>query len=138
MWALFALHGLHRDNDERIGRIGLRIATAGLLALVVDSIVTIASASTDTTGPLYPLAMLTSVIGIVLLTIHWYRAGILPRWTGPTLALGWFLGATPILGSDGGGFLLVGAAFVAVAVALGRQTMAHPAPPPGIETSVTA
>lgn len=136
MWVLISLHGVHRDRDERLGRIGLRIATAGLLALVVDSIVTIASASTDTAGPLYPIAMLASVIGIALLAIHWYRAGILARWIGPTLALGWFLGATPILGS--GGFLIVGAAFVAVAVGLGRRRTAHPTAPAGIETSVTA
>jgi hypothetical protein len=137
IWALLSLHGLHADRDERGGRIGLRVAIAGLLALAVDAIVTIASASTDTTGPLYPLAILTTVIGVGLLAIHWYRAGVLPRWIGPTIALGWFLGATPILGS--GGFLIVGAAFVAVAVGLGRQTTTrHRTAPAGNETSLTA
>lgn len=134
-WALLSLHALHRDRDGRLGHVGLRIAAAGLLVLVVDSIVTIASASTDTAGPLYPLGMLASVIGIALLAIHWYRVGTLPRWIGPTLALGWFLGATPILGSSG--FLIVGAAFMAIAVGLVRPAT-QSSPSAGVNTSLPA
>lgn len=136
MWALLNLHELQGGRDRRVGRTGLRIATGGLLALAVDAIVTIASASTDTSGPLYPAAMLVTLIGVTLLAIDWYRAGILPHWIGPALALGWLLGATPILGD--GGFLIVGAAFLAVAFALRRDATAPVAPPAGIETSITA
>lgn len=103
---------------------------------MIDAIVTLASGSTETIGPLYPLAMLTSVVGIALLALGWYRAGVLPRWIGPALALGWLLGATPILDSRGA-FLIVAAAFLATAVGLLRQTT-PPAAPIGIDTSVTA
>lgn len=137
LWVLSALQELHSGHDSRASRVGLRIAVIGLLGLAVDSILTLASGSTDTVGPLYPVAMLASLIGIVLMAIQWYRAGVLPRWAGPTLAVGWFLGATPILGS-GGAFLILAAAFLAIAVGLHRQTPARLTAPVGLDSSVTA
>jgi hypothetical protein len=137
LWALSALQQLQSGQDSRSRRVGLRIAVIGLLGLVVDAIVTMASGSTDTAGPLYPVAMLASLIGIVLIAIQWYRAGALPRWTGPTLAAGWFLGATPILGT-GGAFLILAAAFLAIAVGIRRQTAARVTAPVSVESSVTA
>ena len=125
MWVLSALYRLNGSHNGRLGRIALGIATIGLLGLVVDSVVTLTSGSTDTVGPLYPVAMLTSVIGITGLAIAWYRSEVLPRWTGPTLALGWFLGATPVLGS-GGAFLILAAAFLAIAVGLRRSIGRRP------------
>jgi hypothetical protein len=136
LWVLSTLHRLDGSHDRRLGRIGLRIAAIGLLGLVVDGIVTLASGTTDTVGPLYPIAMLTSLIGIVLMAIQWYRAGVLPRWAGPTLAIGWLLGATPILGS-GGTFLILAAAFLAIAVGLRRQKPARRGAPVGLDPSVT-
>jgi hypothetical protein len=105
--------------------------------LLVDAIVTLASGTTDTAGPLYPAGMLVSLIGIIAMAIEWYRGGVLPRWTGPTLALGWFLGATPILGS-GGTFLILAAALVAIALGLRRQASAPLAAPAEIDSPVTA
>jgi hypothetical protein len=137
MWVLATLQGLHRANNGGRGVTGLRIATIGLLVLLVDAIVTLASGSTDTVGPLYPAGMLVSLIGIIAMAIGWYRSGVLPRWTGPTLALGWCLGATPILGS-GGAFLILAAAFLAIAVGLRRQASASLAAPAEMDSPVTA
>jgi hypothetical protein len=137
LWVLSALQRLQSGHDSRFRRIALRIAVIGLLGLVVDAIVTMASGSTDTAGPLYPIAMLASVIGIVLIAIQWYRAGVLPRWTGPTLAAGWLLGATPILGS-GGSFLILAVAFLAIAVGIRRQPAARLTAPVSVDSSVTA
>ena len=121
MWVLSALHMRLGTHNGRLDRIALRTATIGLMGLAVDSVLTLTSGSTETVGPLYPLAMLTTVIGITGLAIAWYRGGALPRWAGPTLALGWFLGATPVLGS-GGAFLILAAAVLAIAVGLRHQT----------------
>lgn len=136
MWVLAALQGLHRGNNGRRGGTGLRIATIGLLVLLVDAIVTLASGSTDTAGPLYPAGMLASLIGIIAMSIEWYSGGVLPRWTGPTLALGWCLGASPILGS-GGAFLILAAALLAIAVGLRRQATAPLAAAVELDSPVT-
>jgi hypothetical protein len=137
LWVLEALHGLHGLVDGRLGRTGLRIAAMGVLGLAVDGIVTLASGTTDTIGPLYPIAMLASVIGIVLIAIEWYRGGVLPRWTGPTLAVGWFLGATPITGFRGS-MLILAAAFLLIAVGLRRKTLARLAAPVELDQPITA
>jgi hypothetical protein len=112
------------------------VATIGLLVLLIDAIVTLASGSTDTAGPLYPAGMLASLIGIIALAIEWYRGGVLPRWTGPTLALGWLLGASPLLGS-GGSFLILAGALLAIAVGLHRQASATLAAPAPLDSPVT-
>jgi hypothetical protein len=136
MWVLANLHALHGADNGRRGGTGLRIATFGLLVLLVDAIVTLASGTTNTVGPLYPAGMLASLIGIIAIAIEWHRGGVLPRWTGPTLALGWFLGATPILGT-GGAFLILAAALVAIAVGLRRQATAALAAPVELDSPVT-
>ena len=136
MWVLATLHGLNGANNGRRGGTGLRIATIGLLVLLVDAIVTLASGSTDTAGPLYPAGMLATLIGIIAMAIEWYRGDALPRWTGPTLALGWFLGATPILGS-GGAFLILAAALLAIAVGLRHQATAPLTAPVELDSPVT-
>ncbi len=107
------------------------------MALLVDGIVTLASGTTDTVGPLYPVGMLVSLIGVVLMAIQWYRAAVLPRWAGPALALGWLLGATPVLGS-GGAFFILAAAFVAIAIGLRHQAPAHSTPQVELDSPVTA
>jgi len=135
LWVLTALERLHVGYESRLGRVGLGIAAIGLVALVVDGVVTLAGGSTDAGGPLYPIAMLATLVGIVLMAIHWYRARVLPRWAGPTLALGWFLGATPILGSA---FLILVAAFLAIAAGLRRQTEPRGSAPVGLDPSVAA
>jgi hypothetical protein len=81
--------------------------------------------------------MLASLIGIIVMAVAWYRAAVLPRWTGPTLVIGWFLGASPILGS-GGAMLILAAAFLAIAVGLRRQAPARLAPAVQLDSSVTA
>jgi hypothetical protein len=136
MWVLAALHGLHRNHNGRRGDTGLRVATVGLLVLVIDSIVTLASGSTETVGPLYPAGMLAALIGITAMAIAWYRSGVLPRWTGPTLALGWFLGATPVIGS-GGAFFILAAALLAIAVGLRGHATAPVAAPVELDSAVT-
>lgn len=137
LWVLLALDRLQDSRAGRLGRAGLRIAAVGLVALVVDGVVTLVSGSTDTSGPLYPIGILASLAGIVSIAIHWYRAAALPRWIGPALVVGWFLGATPILGS-GGAFLILAAAFVAIAVGLHRQLPARHATPVELDSPITA
>ncbi|MBV9416842.1 MAG: hypothetical protein JO363_17800 [Solirubrobacterales bacterium] len=137
MWVLAALERLHTGYESRLGRVGLRIAAAGLAALVIDGVATLAGGSTDVAGPLYPIGMLATLAGIVLVAIHWYRARMLPRWAGPTLALGWFLGATPILGS-GAAFLILAAAFLAIAVGLHRQMQTRSTAAISLDSSIAA
>ncbi|MBV9810238.1 MAG: hypothetical protein JO286_23880 [Solirubrobacterales bacterium] len=136
LWVLVALEALQSDHRERIAGIGLRVAAIGLSGLVVDAIVTLASANTDTAGPLYPIAMLATLIGIVLLAIGWHRARRLPRWIGPALAIGWFLGATPIIGD--GSMLILAAAFLAIAAGLRHNATAALTAPVEMDASATA
>jgi len=137
LWVLAALQALGSAPNDRYGRNGLRVAAVGVVALVIDGVVTLASGTTDTTGPLYPIAIIATLIGVVLMAIEWHRAGVLPRWTGPTLAIGWFLGASPILGS-GAAFLILAAAFLAIAFGLRRQTAAQPEAPVRLSSSIPA
>lgn len=137
MWVLAALQTRFGTHEDRLARIALRIATIGLLGLLVDAVVTLTSGSSDTIGPLYPIAMLTTVIGITGLAIAWYRGAVPPRWAGPTLAAGWFLGATPVLGTSGA-FLILAAAFLAIAVGLRRQTAPSVAAPGELDSAVAA
>lgn len=119
LWALTDLHTLQCGRGGRLARVGLRIAAVGLLAFIVDAIVTLASASTDTAGPLYPLAMLISLIGIGLLAAASIRASVLPRWAGPAIAIAWVIGGP--VGEGGilrGTALILAAVFGSVAVAL--------------------
>lgn len=135
-WVLLALQG-NLSRTDRPGRVGLRIATFGLLALAIDAIATMAGGTTDTTGPLYPIGILATLVGIVLIAIQWYRARVTPRWIGPALAIGWFLGASPVLGS-GASFLILAAAFLAIAYGLHRRADARTAPPISLDSSVAA
>lgn len=59
-----------------------------------------ATASTDTMGPTYPFGMLVTFAGLVLVAVAWC-GGRLPGLVGPVLAAGWFIGATPLIGSVG-------------------------------------
>ncbi|MBV9682999.1 MAG: hypothetical protein JO046_14500 [Solirubrobacterales bacterium] len=136
LWVLVALEALQSDHRERIAGIGLRVAAIGLSGLVVDAIVTLASANTDPAGPLSPMAMLATLIGIVLLAIGWHRARRPPRWIGPALAIGWFLGATPIIGD--GSMLILAAAFLAIAAGLRHNTTGPPTAPVEMDASATA
>ncbi|MBV9002936.1 MAG: hypothetical protein JO304_28025 [Solirubrobacterales bacterium] len=137
LWVLTALERLHTGYESLLGRVGLRIAAAGLVALVIDGVASLAGGSTDAAGPLYPIGMLATLAGIVLVAIHWYRTRMLPRWAGPTLAVGWFLGATPILGS-GAAFLILAAAFLAIAVGLHRQMQARGTATISLDSSLAA
>ena len=138
LWVLTALDALHGSHHEPPAGVGLRVAAIGLLGLGVDATVTLASGTTDTTGPLYPIAMLATLTGIVLTAIGWHRAQQLPRWIGPALAIGWLLGATPILGS-GGAFLILVAAFLAIAARLRHDTPAQlTTTPVELDSSITA
>ncbi len=121
LWVLSSLHTSYSRRDGRAATAGMSIAIIALAALAVDGAVTLASGTTDTAGPLYPIAMLGTLIGIVLLATDWYRAEAMPRWVGPMLAVGWLVGATPVLGT-GGAFLILSAAFMAAATALRRGT----------------
>ena len=74
---------------------------------------TLVSASTDTAGPLYPIAMLVSLAGIVLFAVASYRAAVLPRWTVPAITIAWIVG-----GPTGEGVIFRGAALILTAVFL--------------------
>jgi hypothetical protein len=124
LWVLWALAGRYSVRESRLARGGLRIAAVALAALAVDGAVTLGSGTTDTAGPLYPIAMLGTLVGIVLLASDWYRARTMPRWVGPIVAIGWFAGATPIAG-NGGAFLILSAAFAAAAAAIRRGAPSH-------------
>jgi hypothetical protein len=52
------------------------------------------------------------------------------------LAVGWLLGATPIIG--GGAMLILAAGFLAITVGLPSQARAQPAAPVELDSAVTA
>lgn len=130
--ALVELHALQRGACDPLGRTGIRTAAVGLALFIVDAGITLVSGNTDTAGPLYPIAMLVSLIGIVLFAVAAFRAAVLPRWTMPAIAIAWIIG-----GPTGEGVIFRGAALILAVVFLAviaacRPRLATPAVEPAV------
>lgn len=119
--AVIALHSLQAGRDGRIGRIGAVIACVGFAAFIAPLTASLVSGDQQALGPVYVLAALTTLVGMVIFAVGMVRAHTLPWWAGPALAVTWIVGG-PV--GEGGPFgfrgsaVLLAAACVAVAVTL--------------------
>ena len=117
--AVAHLHALHGGAADPLGRTGVRVAAVGVALFVLDAAITLAAANTDTAGPLYPIAMLLTLVGIVIFAVASHRTAVLPPWCMPAVTIAWIIG-----GPTGEGVIVRGAAllltgvFIAIAVAL--------------------
>lgn len=117
-----ALHAAQAGRDGRSGRVGLRILATGEVAFVVAAVVTLVTADPDSTGPLYPLAMLATIVGLVCMAVGAARGRVLPAWVLPALTLGWIFGGPIAAGGSAGGSAPIGfrgATLVFAAIAVG-------------------
>ncbi len=125
--ALTALRSAQQGQDGRLGTVGFVVTAIGLAAFLPCGILTLATGDATSGGPLYPLAMLSSLVGLVLMSVAWVRAKALPRWMLPTVTLGWIFGG-PVAEGGTPGFrgaaLILAAICVVVAVALRPQQSA--------------
>jgi hypothetical protein len=119
-----AIHSLHGGRDGRLGSVALVLTTVGMLGFLPPLVVSLVSGDAESLGPVYLLSMLASLIGLVLFAVGLLRAGVLPWWAGPSMAVGWVVGGP--VGEDGplgfrGSALLLAAACLAVAFAVSRR-----------------
>ncbi|NJC74180.1 hypothetical protein HC031_31365 [Planosporangium thailandense] len=118
---LAALHAAQAGRDGRLGRAGFIVAAVGLVAFVPVGVLTLVTADATSGGPVYPLAMLASLVGLVMMAIAWVRAKSLPRWILPAVTFGWIFGG-PVAEGGTPGFrgaaLILAAVCAAVAVTL--------------------
>lgn len=126
---LFALHRMTGGRDGRSGQVGLVVSGVGMLGFVVAAVLTLATADASSGGPLYPLAMLATLVGMVLMSIGWVASRTSPRWVLPLLAVAWLFGG-PVGEGTGGPLSFRGAALIlavmcaTVAVVLPRRATA--------------
>lgn len=117
--AVAAMHALHGRRGGRPGRVGLWLTAVGMIGFVAAAVATLISADPHSSGPIYPLAMLATIVGLGTFAVGADRARMLPRWAIPVFAAGWILGG-PVAPFHGG-YVLFAAACIAVAVGLGRR-----------------
>ncbi|MBW3653834.1 MAG: hypothetical protein KY433_09640 [Actinobacteria bacterium] len=125
--ALLALHLHHRGTDGRLGRAGavLAIAGAGAQCIVISGIVANGE-ETSWFGVTAPIAILTWVVGSVVLGIAIRRARLLPGWVGIALPVATLFA---IVGSDYGTSALIGVFQIVVGLRIaGTAEAAKPVP----------
>jgi hypothetical protein len=116
--ALLAVLGALRleqaGHDGRLGLSGLAVTAFGLAGLVVSGLITLVTADPHSTGPIYPISMLVSIIGLVLYALGSARARVLPPWIIPAITAAWILGGplTEGAGSAGPPFAFNGSTFI--------------------------
>lgn len=105
--------------DSRSGRVGLRLATVGLIGFLAAGVTALATANSEALGPVYFLAEVLTVIGIALIGVGIATGAALPRWSGVVLGVGWLIGS-PVGEHVAGAGLVAAAAFLSISAALGR------------------
>lgn len=124
--ALAALHLHHRGAAGGLGRTGAIVAMAGAAAqCVVITGIIVAGEETSWFGIGAPLAILTWVVGSVLLGLAIRRAHVMPRWTGVALPL---VTIFAIVGANAGTSVLIGAFQIVVGARLARASSSARAP----------
>lgn len=120
LWTLRTLHG---DRGGRKVTVGLALASASLVLLMVVLAASVIAGQELRWGPAYPLATLGSVVGIALCCAGWARTGFLPRAALWFWACSWTVGGT--LGPKGSQLLLA-AAYAVLLVHLRRRAAEEP------------
>ncbi len=127
------LHRLHDGSDGRLGRKAVVVTTVAVVAFAAAGVITLITNDTRSGPPLYPLAMVASLVGFAMLAVAFRRAGVLASWVGPVLLLGWIFGGPVAEGGTPGfrGAALIQAAIcVAVAASVARtvgtKAVGHP------------
>ncbi len=104
--ALLALHLHHRGADGRLGRAGALLAIAGAAGqCIVISGIVVNGEETSWFGVTAPIAILTWVVGSVVLGIAIRRARLMPGWVGVALPV---VTLFAIVGADYGSSALIG------------------------------
>ncbi|WP_176921351.1 hypothetical protein [Pseudonocardia oroxyli] len=118
---VLALRAAQAGRDGAAGRIGAWTTAVGVAGFVVCAVATVATGDPASTGPLYPLAMIVTLAGLVLAAVGSARAKVLSWWVVPLITLGWIFGG-PVAESSGGPngegspFGFPGASFILAAV----------------------
>jgi len=120
--ALLALHLHHRGADGRLGQAGAFLAMAGVTGqCVVISTIAISGEEPVWFNTVAPVAILTWVVGSVVLAVAMGRARLLPRWVVVLLPIAT---AFAIVGADYGTSVLIGAFQVVVGLRIARAAAA--------------
>jgi hypothetical protein len=123
--ATAGIHRLQGGRDGRFGLTGLIITTVAVTAFATIFILGLITGTDHAPGPMYPLAVITSLAGLVIFTIGMIRARLLPPWAGPALATGWLAGGPiPFFAAAP---LLLAAVYATLAILLRRATGGPPA-----------
>lgn len=125
--AIAALHLHQRGADGRLGRIGAIVAGGGAAAqCVVISGIVVNGAETSWFGIAAPLAILTWIVGTIVLAIAVRRAGLMPGWVALLLPV---VTVFAIIGSDAGTSVLIGVFQVVVGLRVARAAGASATSP---------
>jgi hypothetical protein len=116
--AITMLHRMQDGRDGRLGKAGYIAASIALAAFIPCAIDSLATGNAQALGPLYILAILGSIAGLILFAIGSFRARVLPRWAGPLLPLAWLLGGPVATAALRGATLILAAALTLIALTL--------------------
>jgi hypothetical protein len=76
----------------RTSRTGVSLTAIGAAGDVLAAIASLLTSKDHVLGPLFVIAAVLSVLGLVLVAITIARSGVPPRWSGIALAAGWLIG----------------------------------------------
>lgn len=124
--ALLALHLHQRGEDGRLGRLGALVAVAGAAGqCVVISAILVSGEETSWFGIGAPIAILTWIVGSLLLGVATRRARLMPSWVALALPV---VTVFAIIGSDYGTSALIGGFQLVVGLRIARAADATPRP----------
>ncbi len=115
---IVVLHRMQDGKDGLAGKVGYIVASVALAAFIPCAVDSLATGNSQALGPVYILAILGSLAGLILFAIGSFRAWVLPRWAGPLLPVAWLLGGPLATASFRGATLILAAAFTVIGLTL--------------------
>lgn len=88
--ALTILGRQQSGREGRLGQVGYWLTVGPLALMAIQSVVEIALGH-EALGILFVVGAIGSRLGLIVWGIASFRAGVLPRWFGPALALAWLI-----------------------------------------------